>query len=65
MIFLSNIRFNSIVIESDESEELQAGHITGGDPVLQFLTQNPANDLKQLKQEKDDRIVQSIVLSIE
>ena len=46
------VRYDSIVIESDESEELQAGHITEGDPVLQFLTQNPANDLKQLKQGK-------------
>ena len=51
-IYLSDVRFDSIVIESDESDELQAGHITGGDPVLQFLTQNPANDLKQLKQGK-------------
>ena len=51
-IYLNEMSFDSITIEKDESEELLAGHITGGDPVLQFLSQNPKADLKQLKQGK-------------
>jgi hypothetical protein len=51
-IYLKEMSFDSIIIEKDESEELLAGHITGGDPVLQFLSQNPNADLKQLKQGK-------------
>jgi hypothetical protein len=51
-IYLKEMSFDSIIIEEDESEELLTGYITGGDPVLQFLTQNPKADLKQLKQGK-------------
>lgn len=51
-IYLADVKFDSITIEKDESEELLAGYITGGDPVLQFLEQNPKTDLKQLKQGK-------------
>jgi hypothetical protein len=51
-IYLNEMSFDSIIIEKDESDELLAGHITGGDPVLQFIAQNPGVDLKQLKQGK-------------
>jgi hypothetical protein len=51
-IYLTEVVFDSITIEKDESEELLTGYITGGDPVLQFLAQNPEADLKQLKQGK-------------
>jgi hypothetical protein len=51
-IYLHDLDFTSIVMEKDETEELLAGCITGGDPVLQFLAQNPGVDSKQLKQGK-------------
>jgi hypothetical protein len=51
-IYLNEMSFESIVIEKDESEELLAGYITGGDPVLQYLSQNPGADSKQLRQGK-------------
>ena len=51
-IYLKEMSCDSIIIEKDESEELLAEYITGGDPVLQFLAQNPGADLKPLKQGK-------------
>ena len=59
-VYLHDVRFDSIVIEKDESEELLAGCITGGDPVLQFIAQNPGADLTQLKQGKMTEPLRSI-----
>lgn len=47
-IYLHDLKFDSKIVEEDVSEEIQAGYVVGGDPVLQFLEQGEGADLKQL-----------------
>ena len=63
-IYLHEVNFDTIIVEEDESEEIRAGCITGGDPVLQFLAQNPGADLKQLKQGALTKPLRSIYCNI-
>ena len=63
-VYLHEVNFDTIIVKEDESDEIRAGCITGGDPVLQFLAQNPGADLKQLKQGALTKPLRSIYCSI-
>ena len=47
-IYLQDITFESTVIKEDVSEELLAGIIVGGDPVLQYMSLDAKADLTRL-----------------
>jgi len=43
-VYLHDLKCDSIVIQEDVSEDIQAGFIMGGDPVLQYISQNADTD---------------------
>jgi len=47
-VYLHDVPFESKVMETQEDSEVPVGSIVGGDPVLQYVSQNPGADTSHL-----------------
>jgi hypothetical protein len=63
-IYLQDLKVESTVIEKDISDELLSGYIVGGDPVLQFVSQETGEEMPRLKVGKMTEPLRSIYTKI-
>jgi len=63
-IFLHDLKIESQVMKSDESEDLLEGYIVAGDPVLQYIAENEDADLSQLRVGKMSEPLRAIYMKI-